>query len=69
MRRGISTMPARDRRRGAQRGRLSLLDVLVIAALLGILLAAAVGEFPGLGGRATPPAAPDASETGKAARG
>jgi hypothetical protein len=46
------------------RGRLSLLDLLVIAVLLGILLAAAAQEFPGLAKHATPPAAPSAPASG-----
>jgi hypothetical protein len=50
-------------------GRVSLLDVLVMAALLGILLAAAAGEFPRLGTRAMAPAAPpDTPPTGEATR-
>lgn len=42
------------RRRTAQRGALSLVDVLVIAFLLTILLVAARQDFPGLHDRATP---------------
>jgi hypothetical protein len=52
----------------ARAGRVSLLDLLIMAALLGILLAAAAGEFPGLGARVTPRAAPpDTPATGEAA--
>jgi hypothetical protein len=46
------------RRKTAQRGALSMVDVLVIAFLLTILLVAARQEFPGLRDRATPVAPP-----------
>jgi hypothetical protein len=56
----------RRRRRAGGRGALTLLDVLVMAVLLGILLVAASSDFPRLAGRSiggkVAPASPNATD-------